>query len=130
MPTVLAITGGASTVRGLAFTNAAQGVYVQDAEAVFDQSLHYLFGTLSPNGGMTDAIAYRGPDGEGYWISGHIGLGHRRLSIIDLSDGGKVIFGPAARRMPQLPITIDSEGYLVAQSDFQEPVGPSFWERG
>jgi ubiquinol-cytochrome c reductase iron-sulfur subunit len=51
-------------------------------------------------------------------------------STFDLADGGKVIFGPAARRMPQLPITIDSEGYLVAQSDFQEPVGPSFWERG
>jgi ubiquinol-cytochrome c reductase iron-sulfur subunit len=51
-------------------------------------------------------------------------------STFDLSDSGKVIFGPANRRMPQLPITIDSEGYLVAQSDFQEPVGPSFWERG
>ena len=51
-------------------------------------------------------------------------------STFDLADAGKVIFGPAARRMPQLPITVDSEGYLVAQSDFQEPVGPSFWERG
>lgn len=51
-------------------------------------------------------------------------------STFDLSDSGKVIFGPAHRRMPQLPITVDSEGYLVAQSDFQEPVGPSFWERG
>jgi len=51
-------------------------------------------------------------------------------STFDLSDGGKVIFGPAARPMPQLPITIDSNGYLVAQSDFQQPVGPSFWERG
>ncbi|MGA1453353.1 MAG: ubiquinol-cytochrome C reductase, partial [Pontimonas sp.] len=36
---------------------------------------------------------------------------------------------PAARPLPQLPITIDAEGYLVAQSDFTEPVGPSFWER-
>jgi ubiquinol-cytochrome c reductase iron-sulfur subunit len=51
-------------------------------------------------------------------------------STFDLADSGKVVFGPAARRMPQLPITVDSEGYLVAQSDFQEPVGPSFWERG
>ena len=51
-------------------------------------------------------------------------------STFDLSDSGKVVFGPAHRRMPQLPITVDSEGYLVAQSDFQEPVGPSFWERG
>jgi len=51
-------------------------------------------------------------------------------STFDLSDGGKVVFGPAARPMPQLPITIDANGFLVAQSDFQQPVGPSFWERG
>jgi ubiquinol-cytochrome c reductase iron-sulfur subunit len=51
-------------------------------------------------------------------------------STFDLADAGNVIFGPAARRMPQLPIGVDEEGYLVALSDFQEPVGPSFWERG
>ena len=51
-------------------------------------------------------------------------------STFDLADNGKVIFGPAARALPQLPITVDSEGYLVAQSDFTEPVGPSYWERG
>jgi len=50
-------------------------------------------------------------------------------SQFDVSDGAKDIFGPAARPLPQLPITVDSEGYLVAQSDFTEPVGPSFWER-
>ena len=33
--------------------------------------------------GMTDAIAHRGPDGEGHWIEENIGLGHRRLAIID-----------------------------------------------
>ncbi len=37
---------------------------------------------------MTDAIAHRGPDGEGHWIEGNVGLGHRRLSIIDLSPAG------------------------------------------
>jgi ubiquinol-cytochrome c reductase iron-sulfur subunit len=51
-------------------------------------------------------------------------------STFDLADNGKVIFGPAARSLPQLPITVDDEGYLVAQSDFTEPVGPSYWERG
>jgi len=50
-------------------------------------------------------------------------------STFDLADAGKVIFGPAARALPQLPITVDKDGYLVAQSDFRQPVGPSFWER-
>ena len=50
-------------------------------------------------------------------------------STFDLADSGKVIFGPAARALPQLPIAVDDEGYLIAQSDFTEPVGPSFWER-
>lgn len=50
-------------------------------------------------------------------------------SQFDLSNHCEVIFGPAKRPLPQLPIAVDSEGYLVAQSDFHEPVGPSFWER-
>jgi len=37
---------------------------------------------------MTDSIRHRGPDGEGHWIEENIGLGHRRLSIIDLSPAG------------------------------------------
>ena len=50
-------------------------------------------------------------------------------SQFDVANECKVIFGPAARPLPQLPITVDDEGYLVARSDFTEPVGPSFWER-
>ena len=50
-------------------------------------------------------------------------------SQFDVANHCEVIFGPAARPLPQLPITVDDEGYLVAQSDFTEPVGPSFWER-
>jgi ubiquinol-cytochrome c reductase iron-sulfur subunit len=51
-------------------------------------------------------------------------------STFDVTQHCKVIFGPAKRALPQLPITVDDEGYLVAQSDFTEPVGPSYWERG
>lgn len=50
-------------------------------------------------------------------------------STFDLADSGTVIYGPAAREMPQLPISVDEEGYLVATQDFAVPVGPSFWER-
>jgi asparagine synthase (glutamine-hydrolysing) len=38
---------------------------------------------------MTDVIAHRGPDGEGQYVKGPIGLGHRRLSIIDLNTGSQ-----------------------------------------
>lgn len=60
----------------------------------------------------------------------HILLCPCHQSQYDLAQAGKVVFGPAARAMPQLPIMTDPEGYLVARSDFHEPVGPSFWERG
>jgi len=51
-------------------------------------------------------------------------------STFDVTEGCKVIFGPAARPLPQLPLDVDGEGYLVSREDFQEPVGPSYWERG
>ncbi|GAA4832144.1 ubiquinol-cytochrome c reductase iron-sulfur subunit [Garicola koreensis] len=51
-------------------------------------------------------------------------------STFDAAREFKVIFGPAGRPLPQLPITVDAEGFLVARSDFTEPVGPTYWERG
>ena len=50
-------------------------------------------------------------------------------STFDVTRAAKVIFGPAARPLPQLALTVDDEGYLVAKAPFSEPVGPSFWER-
>ncbi|MPV38581.1 cytochrome bc1 complex Rieske iron-sulfur subunit [Georgenia subflava] len=50
-------------------------------------------------------------------------------STFDITDQAKVVFGPAKRPLPQLPIAVDDEGYLVARSDFDEPIGPSYWER-
>ncbi|MDN5726767.1 MAG: Rieske (2Fe-2S) protein [Propionibacteriales bacterium] len=50
-------------------------------------------------------------------------------STFDLGDSGVVVFGPAARSLPQLPIAVDAEGYLYATSDFTVPVGPSYFER-
>ena len=47
---------------------------------------------------MTDAVAHRGPDGEGLWIDGNVGLGHRRLAIIDLSPAGHQPMISANRR--------------------------------
>ena len=50
-------------------------------------------------------------------------------STFDASQGARVIFGPATRPLPQLPIGVDAQGFLVCKGHFQEPVGPSFWER-
>lgn len=50
-------------------------------------------------------------------------------STFDVANGARVVFGPAKRPLPQLPIAVDDEGYIVAQSDFHEPVGPSYWDR-
>lgn len=44
-------------------------------------------------------------------------------------EDARPVFGPAARPLPKLPITVDEEGYFVARGDFPEPIGPSFWER-
>jgi ubiquinol-cytochrome c reductase iron-sulfur subunit len=42
-------------------------------------------------------------------------------------EGGRVVFGPAGRALPQLPLMIDAQGYLAAASDFHEGLGPSWW---
>ena len=51
-------------------------------------------------------------------------------STFDLTQDCKVIFGPAKRALPQLPIGVDADGYLRSNGGFHEAVGPSFWERG
>jgi asparagine synthase (glutamine-hydrolysing) len=51
---------------------------------------------------MTDSIAHRGPDGEGHWIVENVGIGHRRLAIIDLS--------PAAHQ----PMVTNSGRYILS----------------
>jgi ubiquinol-cytochrome c reductase iron-sulfur subunit len=101
----------------------------------------------------SEIVADQTPEGEDSWtyegilcfskICTHVGcalglyeqLTHHMLcpchqSTFDLADKGNVIFGPAARSLPQLAITVDEDGYLIAREGFTEPVGPSFWERG
>jgi quinol---cytochrome c reductase iron-sulfur subunit len=51
-------------------------------------------------------------------------------STFDVLADCKPVFGPASRSLPQLPLATDGQGYVVAQSDYTEPVGPGFWNRG
>lgn len=50
-------------------------------------------------------------------------------SLFDVMTGANPVFGPAPRPLPQLPLEIDSNGYLRAQAGYDEPIGPGFWER-
>ena len=51
-------------------------------------------------------------------------------SLFEVTKGANPIFGPAPRPLPQLPLYVDSSGYLRAQAGYDEPIGPGFWERG
>ncbi|MFD6952169.1 ubiquinol-cytochrome C reductase [Nocardiopsis sp. TSRI0078] len=49
-------------------------------------------------------------------------------STFDAANAAEVVFGPAHRPLPQLPISVDDEGYLIATGDFTAPPGPTFWD--
>ena len=50
-------------------------------------------------------------------------------STFDAVDGARPVFGPATRSLPQLPLMVDDDGFLRSQSDYDEPIGPGFWNR-
>jgi ubiquinol-cytochrome c reductase iron-sulfur subunit len=51
-------------------------------------------------------------------------------STFDVPDHARPVFGPATRSLPQLPLGVDDQGFLIAAGDFSSPVGPGFWDRG
>jgi ubiquinol-cytochrome c reductase iron-sulfur subunit len=51
-------------------------------------------------------------------------------STFDVMRHAQPVFGPAARSLPQLPLGLDDDGYIIATGDFSDPVGPGFWDRG
>jgi ubiquinol-cytochrome c reductase iron-sulfur subunit len=50
-------------------------------------------------------------------------------STFAVDEGCRPIFGPATRALPQLPLAVDDDGFLIAAGDFSDPVGPGFWDR-
>ena len=50
-------------------------------------------------------------------------------SLFDVTKGAQPVFGPAPRPLPQLPLYIDDDGFIRAQSGYDQPIGPGFWER-
>jgi asparagine synthase (glutamine-hydrolysing) len=78
---------------------------------------------------MTDAIAHRGPDGDGHWVEGGVGLGHRRLAIIDLTDQARqpmvsvehryvLVYNGEIYNFRELRVELENAGYWFhSQSD-------------
>ncbi len=64
-----------------------------------------------------------------YLASKHQLLCPCHQSVFDVAAQAKPISGPAARALPQLPLQVGTDGYLQAQSDYTEPIGPGFWQR-
>ncbi|MBW3627486.1 MAG: Rieske (2Fe-2S) protein [Actinobacteria bacterium] len=50
-------------------------------------------------------------------------------ATFDVLAGASPVHGPAHRPLPQLPLAVDGDGYLIASGDFAEPVGPGYWSR-
>jgi ubiquinol-cytochrome c reductase iron-sulfur subunit len=50
-------------------------------------------------------------------------------SAFDVLDKARPVFGPATRALPQLPLVVDDEGFVRAQSDYHDPIGPAYWDR-
>jgi ubiquinol-cytochrome c reductase iron-sulfur subunit len=50
-------------------------------------------------------------------------------STFDVYDGARPVFGPATTSLPQLPLAIDDDGYVVASGPFSDPIGPGFWNQ-
>jgi len=90
---------------------------------------------------MTDAIEHRGPDGEGFFVDGFVGLGHRRLAIIDLSpagyqpmqttDGRYVIaYNGEVYNFQEIRLELESRGYQFHSKTDSEVVLNAFAEWG
>lgn len=64
-----------------------------------------------------------------YQADEHLLLCPCHQSTFDVLDGARPVFGPATRSLPQLPISIDDQGFVVAEGDFSGPTGAGFWDR-
>lgn len=89
---------------------------------------------------MNDAVSHRGPDGEGFYINGKVGFGHRRLSIIDLSELGAqpmkygddlmLTFNGEVYNYIELRASLKKKGYVFASGTDTEVVLAAYQEWG
>jgi len=107
------------------------GIYNTDGEPVSVQVLRK----------MTDIMAHRGPDGEGFWVEDNIGFGHRRLAIIDLSPSGNqpmqtedgnyiITYNGEVYNFMNLKVELESYGYKFHSKTDTEVVLKSYQHWG
>jgi asparagine synthase (glutamine-hydrolysing) len=86
---------------------------------------------------LTRALAHRGPDGEGVYVDGPLGLGHRRLAILDLSESGKqpmssvggrywVTFNGEIYNFLELRKELEGHGYAFVTESDTEVIGAAY----
>lgn len=87
--------------------------------------------TWSPNGfvAYSKVCTHAGCPVGLYQAETHQLLCPCHQSTFDVLTAAKPVTGPAAAPLPQLPLAIDAEGYLIATGDFSDPIGPAFWRR-
>jgi len=94
-------------------------VHKRPGQETFNYGDYYAFSKICTHLGCPASL---------YDAENHITLCPCHQSQFLITDSAKPIFGPATRALPQLPITVNDEGYFAARGDFIEPVGPAFWE--
>src|SRR5262245_24406427 len=107
------------------------GILYSDSSRIPDRALLQAMG---------DAIAHRGPDGEGFLCEPGVGLVHRRLSIIDLSGGGQpmgnedgsiqVVFNGEIYNFPQVRAGLEARGHRFRTRSDTEVLVHLYEEKG
>src|SRR3989304_5351613 len=85
-----------------------------------------------PSKELTDTLSHRGPDDSGYYIDSNVGLGHRRLSIIDLAGGHQpvfnedrtkcIVFNGEIYNFPELRDALTGKGHVFATKSDTETI--------
>ncbi|MFP4038098.1 MAG: asparagine synthase (glutamine-hydrolyzing), partial [Desulfobacteraceae bacterium] len=106
------------------------GIYSLEGRPVRGESLNAMCGTM----------AHRGPDGQGVWVNGPVGLGHRRLSIIDLATGDQpmgtpdgaawVVFNGEIYNFLELKSVLEGKGYRFRTTSDTESILYAYEEWG
>lgn len=88
-------------------------------------------GTWSPEGfvAYSRVCTHAGCPVTQYEDQNHLLMCPCHQSTFDVLNGARPVFGPAGRPLPQLPLKIDADGYVVARSDFTQSIGPGFWDQ-